>query len=204
MQGTVFLLFPLPTSHFCVGVLGVSRLGINYPCSYWLLNCKYLPVCVCVCVCVCVWTHVPSMSVALSVFLCSFPRLPREQRMEWHVLDQPRPSPGGGWATYRRPALATPPILTRAVDEIKAEEGWFDYLPDLCQCRKVCRRTCFPPVPVGTFLNVSPMEPSCGSVESGLDVVPSPALRPPTPPHPLYLASCSLQITLLTVISCPE
>lgn len=43
--------------------------------------------------------------------------------MEWHVLDQPLPSPGGGWATYGRPALATPPILTRAVDEMKAEEG---------------------------------------------------------------------------------
>ena len=55
--------------------LGVSRLGINYPCSYWLVTAS---TCLCVCVCVCLWMHVPSMSVALSLFLCSFPRLPRE------------------------------------------------------------------------------------------------------------------------------
>lgn len=148
-------LHPLSPPHvtlLCWFSLSVSSLGINYPFAPIDSLLSVLPVCVCL------WMHVPSMSVSLSFFLCSFPRVQWEQRVEWNVLDH-FPPPRREEQGHLLPPLSSPlPILTSAADEMKAVEEWFDYLPDLCQCRNVGRSTCFPPMPLCGLSELVPKE----------------------------------------------
>lgn len=88
--------------------------------------------------------------------------------------------------------LPTPPYSSEQSMNWKprAEEEWFDYLPDLCRAGKWVDPHAFLQYPFGAFLNVSPKEPSCGSAKSasraGCDSKPSgPSSQHPHPSLPL-------------------
>lgn len=146
--------FSLPPSPPLVGFpLTVASLGINYPGSYWL------PIGNAVCVCIC--QRVSSMSVSLSFFLCSFPRLP-VRAANGRVCPWPAPPPhqpeDGPPTTAPYSPLPYPPSASVQGGEMRAQEEWFRYVPNLCKCRKAWSyiHVLFPKAPLGLFWTCPP------------------------------------------------